>query len=327
MKDAAVAETIGSPPEATLSLGPGPPPGHDSAQARAPTGEPSTIVTPGSPAAGGVSFSAGIASPAKPQWETQAETTDGSPSLGMASADLDALRRATLFPSRRRAWLGILGLLAASAAAVTGFVMARPDQAPITRPGAIVGHPNSSSAGQTTATSDRASPPMPAESPSASPKPEVAVAGAAQQAGTPAPPPQAQTVARKPAPPPEPALARVVVRTQPTGATLRRGDRELCRTPCDLRLPTEEQPVRTRLVRKGYEPEDLVLSLRPGADILREVLLDRTPAQRRRKLRAPRVSPRVRVHETSPATTAPTKTKPKPKPKPREPLPGIRMTR
>ena len=104
---------------------------------------------------------------------------------------------------------------------------------------------------------------------------------------------------------------------------MRRGDKELCRTPCDLRLRPEDEPVRLRLERRGRKPAEVVLRLRPGADILRDVVLD--PVRSRR--RTTRAKPKPGAEDGLPGIRPTGAVGAKAKPKPAEPLPGIRMTR
>jgi len=72
-----------------------------------------------------------------------------------------------------------------------------------------------------------------------------------------------------------------VIRSTPKGAVVLRGDEELCRTPCDLELPPEEEPVKLSVERSGYRPTEIEISLTPGAGIVREVRLRRARTVKR----------------------------------------------
>jgi serine/threonine-protein kinase len=77
------------------------------------------------------------------------------------------------------------------------------------------------------------------------------------------------------APPAEPAPAHLVLRTRPAGATVYRGQDELCRTPCDLRLPATGAAERLRIELPGYKDDEAVVTLVAGAEIDRELGLKR----------------------------------------------------
>jgi len=334
MSDAALAETIGPPPEATVSMGPAAKE-PATAEPSTPTGEPSTVVTPGTPGPAVVPLSARATAPAELQEGARVETTDGNPSVGMGSADLAALRRAAQGPFRSRAWLGVLAVLAVGAAVVGGFVVARPDESPRVKAEAVgarieapVEEPERAVADEAAAPEAPESPPVPSEpekaAPAATPQVEVPERREARSLSTaesaaPAVPPASEKVE----PPPKPVPAHVVIRSRPTGATVRRGDKELCRTPCELSLPPEAEPVRLRLERRGRKAADVVLRLVPGGDILRDVVLEPMPARRRTTRVKPKAAETGELPGIRPTGAAGTETKPKPA----EPLPGIRMTR
>ena len=111
-------------------------------------------------------------------------------------------------------------------------------------------------------------------------------AGGAEPAAPAAPAPAVETVPDPapavetvpdpaPAPGPDPAPAHLVLRTEPAGATVLRGEETLCETPCDLRIDATGA-AETLLVRlDGYRDESCEVTLVGGADIDREIRLDR----------------------------------------------------
>ena len=332
--DVALAETMGPPPEATVSMGPAGAEGAGPAGTPAAGGEPSTVVTPGTPGPAVVPLSARATAPAELQDGARVETTDGNPSVGMGSADLAALRRAAQGPFRSRAWLGVLVVLAAGAAVVAGFVGARPDETPGVRSEPVGGRIEAAPSEPVRAVTGEASAPEAMErgavlsQPEKAAPPPAAAAKAHQRAAQPVPSAPESSAAASSTPEktavlPKTVPAHVVIRSRPTGAAVNRGDVEICRTPCDLSLPPEEQPVRLRLERRGRKPTEVVLKLRPGGDILRDVVLE--PLRSRR--RTSRVTPKPAAKGQLPGIRPTGATENEGKPKPAEPLPGIRMTR
>lgn len=323
MDGAALAETIGPPPEPTVSMGPAAE-GAATPEPSAATGEPSTVVTPGTPGPAVVPLSARATAPAELQEGARVETTDGNPSVGMGSADLAALRRAAQGPFRSRAWLGVLAVLAVGAAVVAGFVVARPDEAPEVRSEPAGGRIVAPAVDRERAAAREAPPSKAPESPPVPPEKQQSAPAAAPHVEVPErPAPPAPSASEKVEPLPKPVPTRVVIRSRPTGATVRRGDEELCRTPCELSLPPEEEPVRLRLERRGRKPAEVVLRLRPGGDILRDVVLEPVRSRRRTKRGKPKAAGAGGLPGIRPTGAADTETKPKAA----EPLPGIRMTR
>jgi serine/threonine protein kinase len=350
---AATAETVGDPVSETMPLGapqptsPPQPAGLTPSTRPVPTGaalsqtalassppsgtgenvsseaEASTVFAPDTPSAPVVPLPARPTAVDASSQGAAVDTTDGNPSLGMGVADIAALQRAARGQSRWRTSFAVLAAFVVGAVAV-GVVVALPDGAsdvaqggsevagePAARSAAVSAPPSGPAAAKEAKVaapeSTGAKTPAPSE-----PKPREAVptAGAAAPAAS-----------AKAARAPEPEPARVVFRSRPPGAMVEREGKELCRTPCDLSLDPVAEPVRMRLVLKGYEPNELVLSIRPGVDIMRDVVLTRKRAAKRRsrpstKTEAPKL-PGIR------ATEAPVEEAP---PKPKKTLPGLRMT-
>ena len=94
------------------------------------------------------------------------------------------------------------------------------------------------------------------------------------EAAPPAPGPREEAAEQEP--------VQVQIRTDPSRAVVSRGEVVLCQTPCDLSLPPEPDPVRLTVEHKGYEPTELLLTLSPGAGLVRELNLKRSRSTRRR---------------------------------------------
>jgi len=220
---------------------------------------------------------------------TQAETSDGWTSPDMAAAERAALRRAARPPSRAGAWIGVLVVLLLAGAAIAALVV--------------------------TGLGEESVPAAQSEAAPGTARPEAAPAAAPAVAATaldPAAeaPPVVPTVPEKPVAETAQANAEVVIRSTPTGAVVRRGDEELCRTPCDLDLPPEKEPVKLSIERSGYRPTEIVLSLSPGAGIVREVRLRRArPAKRQSAVGA---APAAKAAEPASEKSAPARPLPRP---------------
>ncbi|MCB9737504.1 MAG: PEGA domain-containing protein [Deltaproteobacteria bacterium] len=98
-------------------------------------------------------------------------------------------------------------------------------------------------------------------------------ASAALLPGATLPPPSA--VAVRAETPEKPRPARLLLTTEPAGASVRLGARTICTSPCDVNLePTAER--QALLVRRwGYADEVVDVDLTAGATVSREVALRR----------------------------------------------------
>ncbi len=212
---------------------------------------------------------------------------------GTTSGDLAALDAAGAAPRRWRVWLAVFALLAAGGVAAATIVTAVPDQEAQVAP-----------ASETQEFEQAAPTPEGAEAAAEVPASSAPDVGATRPPARPdeqAPPTAA------------PTPARVVLRTVPPAAVVRRGEEELCRTPCDVMLPASEEPTKLRVERAGYVPAEIVLVLSPGAELERD-------------LRLVRASARARPARSKPPPRE-VKPEPTPKPAPEAGLRGIRKTR
>ncbi len=295
--------------------------------------EPSTVFTPATPGEPVIPIPARPTTVPPSGEAPGVDTTDGNPSVGMGVADMAALQRAVRAPARSRLWTGAVVVLLVVGAAVGGFVLAQPDEASDVDRGAGAAPPPAVATPAALPDPKEEPAPRPAEGSvparaepagAAEPAPEPVEAPAAEPIEEPAPAEPA-TLPAEQAAAPAPAPARVGLRSRPGGAVVKREGEELCRTPCELNLPPAEEPVKLRLTRDGYVPAEVLLTLRPGADIVRDVVLKKKRAVKRRLRAAPKPEPKperkklpgIRATEAPGEKAAPKK----------KGLPGLRMTR
>jgi len=114
------------------------------------------------------------------------------------------------------------------------------------------------------------------------PSPAPAPAVAATPAPATAPPVATAPAPAAPAPaavaPAAPAPARLLLDSVPSGATVHRGDLDLCTTPCDVNLDPEAGLVELTLRARGYADHLLVVQLLAGETLDEKVTLRRRPA-------------------------------------------------